>query len=181
MRNEYTAGLADTHREFNAIAEFAAGMPHTYGSGLREWAYGKLRYRMENELAVPYPALYGKQVVAVTVAYPEPPTALQPMPGVEVKLWRTAAEHLHWGQGRATLKGAFNEACRQMELEPGTNVRIHLDTRSSAAMPAFEAVGFQKVGETVLYDADPDLPDQTDVLYEKIAKVPANLYDRPAL
>ena len=181
MVNEYVTGLADTRLEYRAIADFAAGMPHTYGQGLIEWAYGKLLHRMENNLAVPYPSLYGKRVVAVTVAYPEPPTIEQPVPGVEVKLWRTATEHMTWGQGRATLKGAFNESCRRMGLEPGTDVRVHLDTRSPSAMPTFEYMGFQRIGAAILYDADPDLTDQIDVLYEKIVKVPDNLYDRPAL
>jgi hypothetical protein len=179
MRDPYMCGVADTRREFNMIADFSASMSHGYGPGHHAWSYGKLRDRMVQGLAIPYPVFYARQLVAVTVAYAEPPSEAQPTPGIEYKLVRTLGKHENWGLGRVTMKGTFNEACHRMGLAPGTPVRTHLDTRNPAAIAGFSAMGFIATGETCLYPENPEAPDSPpDVLFEKIIRVPENLYDR---
>lgn len=158
MRELFRSGIADTPKDYLAIASHAADLSLGYGPSL---------------------ALADDRIAAVTVAYPEPISSVQTdeMPGVEIKLWRTDPLFRSWGLGRLTMKGAFMTACQEMRLAPGTAVRLHLDTRDPRSAAAFAAMGFEITGQATLYPAEAEqgLPDSPDLLFEKIVTVPDSI------
>ena len=176
MSLEFRFGRADAPSEFDTIARTAAEHPGEYEpKSHRSWAHGKFLTYMKNGLAIPCPVLHGDVLASVVVGYMEPPLDTEDLPGIEAKLVRTLQPYYGHGLARLGVKTLFVNASREMGLRPGSEVRMHLDTRSPQTIGAFAAMGFVETARTQLYDPNPGDPQSTDVLMERIFTVPEYL------
>lgn len=176
MSLDFRFGRADTQAEFDLIAQVAAANPEGYEpDSHRDWAYGKLFDYMTNGNAIPCPVLHENVLASVVVGYTRPAQSPEDMPSIEAKLVRTLPPYLGRGLAALGVRTLLVNAAVEMNLPPGSAVRMHLDTRNSDVVRAFTAMGFVEIDETRLYVPNPTNPQQPDVLMERTFTVPEYL------
>ncbi len=177
MSIDYKFGRADTPQHYDLIAQTAANRPDGYDASYhRDWALGRLLTRMENGFAIPCPVFYNDELAAMAVGYREPSTSVAQLPGLEIKLLRTFDKYRGRGLATIAVKTLVASAVEEMDVAPGSPIRLHLDTRNPDTALIFSAMGFQQVAEAELYGhRDPEAPENLDLLMEKIAIAPQRL------